>query len=201
MEMYKNVECRRIDADLLSVVDSLSVQPLTQAELRVIQADINDVVEKRVPFASVRAVIIRMLLPGRNEHPVVYDADDESTEPGSIGVSDKQLVQSFARAAGLTGYSMDEFCHRAYLASKQMRESGIIVHEFKWHGDPEYKPDWKAKTEILSKEKTLVDQIRFFEELQKKAAEKDLLNFDVLTKYSDQIVRLAERLEKLQKMN
>lgn len=42
---------------------------------------------------------------------------------------------------------------------------------------------------------------RFFEELQKKAAEKDLLNFDVLTKYSDQIVRLVERLEKLQKMN
>lgn len=198
MEMYKNVECRRIDADLLSVVDSLSVQPLTQAELRVIQADINDVVEKRVPFASVRAVIIRMLLPGRNEHPVVYDADDESTERG---VSDKQLVQSFARAAGLTGYSMDEFCHRAYSASKQMRESGIIVHEFKWHGDPEYKPEGKAKTEILSKEKTLVDQIRFFEELQKKAAEKDLLNFDVLKEYSDQIVRLAERLEKLQKMN
>lgn len=198
MEMYKNVECRRIDADLLSVVDSLSVQPLTQAELRVIQADINDVVEKRVPFASVRAVIIRMLLPGRNEHPVVYDADDESTE---LGVSDKQLVQSFARAAGLTGYSMDEFCHRAYLASKLMRESGIIAHEFKWHGDPEYKPDGKAKTESLSKEKTLVDQIRFFEELQKKAAEKDLLNYDVLTEYSDQIVRLVERLEKLQKMN
>lgn len=198
MEMYKNVECRRIDADLLSVVDSLSVQPLTQAELRVIQADINDVVKKRVPFASVRAVIIRMLLPGRNEHPMVYDADDESTEHGA---SDKQLVQSFARAAGLTGYAMDEFCHRAYLASEQMRESGIIAHEFKWHGDPEYKPDGKAKTESLSKEKTLVDQIRFFEELQKKAAEKDLLNFDVLTKYSDQIVRLAERLEKLQKMN
>lgn len=198
MEMYKNVECSRIDADLLSVVDSLSVQPLTQAELRVIQADIDDVVKKRVPFASVRAVIIRMLLPGRNEHPVVYDADDESTEHG---ISGKQFVQSFARAAGLTGYSMDEFCHRAYLASEQMRESGIIAHEFKWHGDPEYKPDWKAKTEILSKEKTLVDQIRFFEALQKKAAEKDLLNFDVLTKYSDQIVRLAERLEKLQKMN
>jgi hypothetical protein len=198
MEMYKNVECRRIDADLLSVVDSLSVQPLTQAELRVIQADIYDVVKKRVPFASVRAVIIRMLLPGRNEHPAVYDADDESTERG---VSDKQLVQSFARAAGLTGYSMDEFCHRAYLASEQMRESGILAHEFKWHGDPEYKPDGKVKTESLSKEKTLVDQIRFFEELQKKAAEKDLLNFDVLTKYSDQIVRLAERLEKLQKMN
>lgn len=198
MEMYKNVECRRIDADLLSVVDSLSVQPLTQAELRVIQADINDVVEKRVPFASVRAVIIRMLLPGRNEHSVVYDADDESTE---LGISGKQLVQSFASAAGLTGYSMDEFCHRAYLASKQMRESGIIVHEFKWHGDPEYKLDGKAKTESLSKEKTLVDQIRFFEELQKKAAEKDLLNFDVLTEYSDQIVRLVERLEKLQKMN
>ena len=198
MEMYKNVECRRIDADLLSVVDSLSVQPLTQAELRVIQADIDDVVKKRVPFASVRAVIIRMLLPGRSEHPVVYDADDESTEHG---ISGKQLVQSFARAAGLTGYSMDEFCHRAYLASEQMRESGIIAHEFKWHGDPEYKPDWKAKTESLSKEKTLVDQIRFFEALQKKAAEKDLLNFDVLTKYSDQIVRLAERLEKLQKMN
>lgn len=198
MEMYKNVECSRIDADLLSVVDSLSVQPLTQAELRVIQADIDDVVKKRVPFASVRAVIIRMLLPGRNEHPVVYDADDESTEHG---ISGKQFVQSFARAAGLTGYSMDEFCHRAYLASEQMRESGIIAHEFKWHGDPEYKPDWKAKTEILSKEKTLVDQIRFFEELQKKAAEKDLLNFDVLTEYSDQIVRLVERLEKLQKMN
>ena len=198
MEMYKNVECSRIDADLLSVVDSLSVQPLTQAELRVIQADIDDVVKKRVPFASVRAVIIRMLLPGRNEHPVVYDADDESTEHG---ISGKQFVQSFARAAGLTGYSMDEFCHRAYLASEQMRESGIIAHEFKWHGDPEYKPDWKAKTESLSKEKTLVDQIRFFEALQKKAAEKDLLNFDVLTKYSDQIVRLAERLEKLQKMN
>ena len=198
MEMYKNVECRRIDADLLSVVDSLSVQPLTQAELRVIQADIDDVVKKRVPFASVRAVIIRMLLPGRNEHPVVYDADDESTEHG---ISGKQFVQSFASAAGLTGYSMDEFCHRAYLASEQMRESGIIAHEFKWHGDPEYKPDGKAKTESLSKEKTLIDQIRFFEELQKKAAEKDLLNFDVLTKYSDQIVRLAERLEKLQKMN
>ena len=198
MEMYKNVECRRIDADLLSVVDSLSVQPLTQAELRVIQADIDDVVKKRVPFASVRAVIIRMLLPGRNEHPVVYDADDESTEHG---ISGKQFVQSFASAAGLTGYSMDEFCHRAYLASEQMRESGIIAHEFRWHGDPEYKPDGKAKTESLSKEKTLVDQIRFFEELQKKAAEKDLLNFDVLTKYSDQIVRLAERLEKLQKMN
>ena len=198
MEMYKNVECRRIDADLLSVVDSLSVQPLTQAELRVIQADIDDVVKKRVPFASVRAVIIRMLLPGRNEHPVVYDADDESTEHE---ISGKQLVQSFARAAGLTGYSMDEFCHRAYLASKQMRESGILVHEFRWHGDPEYKPDGKAKTESLSKEKTLVDQIRFFEELQKKAAEKDLLNFDVLTEYSDQIVRLVERLEKLQKMN
>lgn len=198
MEMYKNVECRRIDADLLSVVDSLSVQPLTQAELRVIQADIDDVVKKRVPFASVRAVIIRMLLPGRNEHPVVYDADDESTEHG---ISGKQLVQSFARAAGLTGYSMDEFCHRAYLASKQMRESGILAHEFKWHGDPEYKPDGKAKTESLSKEKALVDQIRFFEELQKKAAEKDLLNYDVLTEYSDQIVRLVERLEKLQKMN
>ena len=192
------VECRRVDADLLSVVDSLSVQPLTQAELRVIQADIDDVVKKRVPFASVRAVIIRMLLPGRNEHPVVYDADDESTEHG---ISGKQFVQSFASAAGLTGYSMDEFCHRAYLASEQMRESGIIAHEFKWHGDPEYKPDGKAKTEILSKEKTLVDQIRFFEELQKKAAEKDLLNFDVLTEYSDQIVRLFERLEKLQKMN
>lgn len=198
MEMYKNVECRRIGADLLSVVDSLSVQPLTQAELRVIQADIDDVVKNRVPFASVRAVIIRMLLPGRNEHPVVYNADDESTEHG---VSDKQLVQSFARAAGLTGYSMDEFCHRAYLASKQMRESGMLVHEFKWHGDPEYKPDGKAKTESFSKEKTLVDQIRFFEELQKKAAEKDLLNMDVLTEYSDQIVRLVERLEKLQKMN
>lgn len=198
MEMYKNVECRRIDADLLSVVDSLSVQPLTQAELRVIQADINDVVKKRVPFASVRAVIIRMLLPGRNEHPVVYDADDEST---GLGISGKQFVQNFASAAGLTGYSMDEFCHRAYLASKQMRESGIIVHEFKWHGDPEYKLDGKAKTASLSKEKTLVDQIRFFEELQKKAAEKDLLNSDVLTEYSDQIVRLVERLEKLQKMN
>lgn len=198
MEMYKNVECRRIDADLLSVVDSLSVQPLTQAELRVIQADIDDVVKKRVPFASVRAVIIRMLLPGRNEHPVVYNADDESTESG---ISGKQFVQSFARAAGLTGYSMDEFCHRAYLASEQMRESGIIVHEFRWHGDPEYKPEGKAKTESFSKEKTLVDQIRFFEELQKKAAEKDLLNYDVLTEYSDQVVRLVERLEKLQKMN
>ena len=198
MEMYKNVECMRIDADVLSVVDSLSVQPLTQAELRVIQADIDDVVKKRVPFASVRAVIIRMLLPGRNEHPVVYDADDESTESG---ISGKQYVQSFASAAGLTGYLMDGFCHRAYLASKQMRESGIIAHEFKWHGDPEYKLDGKAKTESLSKEKMLVDQIRFFEELQKKAAEKDLLNFDVLTEYSDQIVRLVERLEKLQKMN
>ena len=215
MEKFMGVECRRVDADLLSVVDSLSVQPLTQAELRVIQADIDDVVKKRVPFASVRAVIYRMLLPGRSDHPTVVDADDESTE---LGASDKQLVQWYAGAAGCAGYKMDEFCHRAYEASRELRNAGVLAHEFRWSGKAQqpgsFAEEGNRKEEAEESEETfidigcgdfvekrkfdmrtiLLDQIKFFRELQKKAAEDDPSDAAAIIKYSDHIIYLFDDL-------
>ena len=215
MEKFMGVECRRVDADLLSVVDSLSVQPLTQAELRVIQADIDDVVKKRVPFASVRAVIYRMLLPGRSDHPTVVDADDESTE---LGASDKQLVQWYAGAAGCAGYKMDEFCHRAYEASRELRNAGVLAHEFRWSGKAQqpgsFAEEGNRKEEAEESEETfidigcgdfvekrkfdmrtiLLDQIKFFRELQKKAAEDDPSDAATIIKYSDHIIYLFDDL-------
>ena len=215
METYKGVECRRVDADLLSVVETLSIQPLTSAELRVIQADIDDVIDRCVPFSSVRAVIYRMLLPGRSDHPTVIDADDESTE---LGVSDKQLVQWYAGAAGCAGYKMDEFCHRAYEASRELRDAGVLAHEFRWSGKAQqpgsFAEEENRKEEAEESEETfidigcgdfvekgkfdmrtiLLDQIKFFRELQKKAAEDDPSDAAAIIKYSDHIIYLFDDL-------
>lgn len=77
MEKFMGVECRRVGAEVLRKVGMI-LPAFSAGEVKVIQADIEDVIEaKKFRESSVRGVALRMLLPKDGEKTVVIDADEE----------------------------------------------------------------------------------------------------------------------------
>lgn len=216
MEKFMGVECRRVGAEVLRKVGMI-LPAFSAGEVKVIQADIEDVIEaKKFRESSVRGVALRMLLPKDGEKTVVIDADEEEDE---FGLSDSRFVELFAEGSGaVSPGNKIIFCRIADSLSRKLRAAGIAAHEFRWSGKAQqpgsFAEEENRKEEAEESEETfidigcgdfvekgkfdmrtiLLDQIKFFRELQKKAAEDDPSDAAAIIKYSDHIIYLFDDL-------
>lgn len=216
MEKFMGVECRRVGAEVLRKVGMI-LPAFSAGEVKVIQADIEDVIEaKKFRESSVRGVALRMLLPKDGEKTVVIDADEEEDE---FGLSDSRFVELFAEGSGaVSPGNKIIFCRIADSLSRKLRAAGIAAHEFRWSGEAQqpgsFAEEENRKEEAEESEETfidigcgdfvekgkfdmrtiLLDQIKFFRELQKKAAEDDPSDAAAIIKYSDHIIYLFDDL-------
>ena len=216
MEKFMGVECRRVGAEVLRKVGMI-LPAFSAGEVKVIQADIEDVIEaKKFRESSVRGVALRMLLPKDGEKTGVIDADEEEDE---FGLSDSRFVELFAEGSGAESPGNKIiFCRIADSLSRKLRAAGIAAHEFRWSGEAQqpgsFAEEGNRKEEAEESEETfidigcgdfvekrkfdmrtiLLDQIKFFRELQKKAAEDDPSDAAAIIKYSDHIIYLLDYL-------
>ena len=224
MEKFMGVKCRRVGAEVLRKVGmilpafSAGEVEVIQADIEdVIEA-------KKFRESSVRGVALRMLLPKDGEKTVVIDADEEEDEfglsdsrfvelfaegSGAESPGNKiifcRIADSLSRKLRAAGIAAHEFRWRA-------------AHEFRWSGKAQqpgsFAEEENRKEEAEESEETfidigcgdfvekgkfdmrtiLLDQIKFFRELQKKAAEDDPSDAAAIIKYSDHIIYLFDDL-------